>query len=230
MRVSLPHLGHAVDFVVSMTFFRSAVFAIFAIHFSPDRNVPPAKRLRFYLVFWEYRYAAAPDCAALERRPISNRPGSSNTREAVYHYSPLESYTNCRREVAENPSSKLPAAVSAPRPSLEKNPAFLRGCLPATVEEQQPGHFPVPVSAEVCGLLIPLSATLNDPVLVPVIVGVKVTLILQLALATRLVVQVVEETLKSPLVEITMLFSATFCLLVSVNTFAGLVVPTFSAE
>ena len=31
MRVSLPHLGHAVDFVVSMTFFRSAVFAIFAI-------------------------------------------------------------------------------------------------------------------------------------------------------------------------------------------------------
>ena len=88
----------------------------------------------------------------------------------------------------------------------------------------------MPVSAEVCGLLIPLSATLNDPVLVPVIVGVKVTLILQLALATRLVVQVVEETLKSPLVEITMLFSATFCLLVSVNTFAGLVVPTFSAE
>src|SRR5664279_5566962 len=33
MRVSLPHLGHAVDFVVSMTFFRSAVFAIFAIQF-----------------------------------------------------------------------------------------------------------------------------------------------------------------------------------------------------
>src|SRR5271166_2339620 len=31
MRVSLPHLGHAVDFVVSMTFLRSAVFAIFAI-------------------------------------------------------------------------------------------------------------------------------------------------------------------------------------------------------
>jgi hypothetical protein len=27
----LPHLGHAVDLVVSMTFFRSAVFAIFAI-------------------------------------------------------------------------------------------------------------------------------------------------------------------------------------------------------
>src|SRR5580658_2450595 len=31
MRVSLPHLGHAVDFVVSMTFLRSAVFAIFGI-------------------------------------------------------------------------------------------------------------------------------------------------------------------------------------------------------
>src|SRR5580693_3779491 len=31
MRVSLPHLGQAVDFVVSMTFFRSAVLAIFGI-------------------------------------------------------------------------------------------------------------------------------------------------------------------------------------------------------
>jgi len=29
--VSLPHLGQAVDLVVSMTFFRSAVFAIFAM-------------------------------------------------------------------------------------------------------------------------------------------------------------------------------------------------------
>jgi hypothetical protein len=30
-RVGLPHLGQSVDFVVSITFLRSAVFAIFAI-------------------------------------------------------------------------------------------------------------------------------------------------------------------------------------------------------
>jgi hypothetical protein len=37
-----------------MTFFRSAVFAIFAIQFSPDRNLPLAQRLRFYLGIGEY--------------------------------------------------------------------------------------------------------------------------------------------------------------------------------
>src|SRR3954462_7988895 len=31
MRVGLPHLGQSVDFVVSISFLRSAVFAIFAI-------------------------------------------------------------------------------------------------------------------------------------------------------------------------------------------------------
>jgi hypothetical protein len=89
--------------------------------------------------------------------------------------------------------------------------------------------LPVPVRVEVCGLPTALSATLNDPVLVPVAVGVNVTLMVQLALAPRLVVQVVVETLKSPVVEITMLFSATVCLLASVNTLAALVVPTFCA-
>ncbi len=67
MRVSLPHLGHAVDFVVSMTFLRSAVFAIFANQFSPVRNVPPAERPRFYLVIGEYRRSMIN-----ERRPILN--------------------------------------------------------------------------------------------------------------------------------------------------------------
>jgi hypothetical protein len=90
-------------------------------------------------------------------------------------------------------------------------------------------QFPVPVRVEVCGLLFALSLTLNVPVLVPVAVGVNVTLIVQLDLAARLVVQVVEETLKSPVVEITMLLSATLCLLARVNTFARLVVPTFRA-
>ena len=89
--------------------------------------------------------------------------------------------------------------------------------------------MPVPVRLEVCGLPAALSATFNVPVLVPVCVGVNVTLILQLDLAAKLVVQVVVETLKSPVVEMAMLVSATVCLLASVNTFAGLVVPTVRA-
>jgi hypothetical protein len=74
-----------------------------------------------------------------------------------------------------------------------------------------------------------LSATCNVPVLVPVWVGVNTTLMVQLDLAAKLVVQVVVETLKSPVVEIPMPVSATACLLARVNTFAGLLVPTFSA-
>lgn len=35
MRVALPHFGQSVDFDVSITFLRSAVFAIFAIGKSP---------------------------------------------------------------------------------------------------------------------------------------------------------------------------------------------------
>jgi hypothetical protein len=58
---------------------------------------------------------------------------------------------------------------------------------------------------------------------------VNTTLMVQLDLAARLVVQVVADTLKSPVVEIAMPVSATLCLLASVNTFAGLLVPTFSA-
>lgn len=57
------------------------------------------------------------------------------------------------------------------------------------------GYFPVPVRLEACGVLFALSLTLNVPVLVPVVVGVNTTLILQLAKAARLVVQVDVETL-----------------------------------
>ncbi len=74
-----------------------------------------------------------------------------------------------------------------------------------------------------------LSLTCNVPVRVPVCVGVKITLISQLDLAARLVEQVVVETLKSPVVEIKMPVIATLCLLASVNTLAGLPLPTFSA-
>ena len=89
-------------------------------------------------------------------------------------------------------------------------------------------YLPVPVRLEVCGLPTALSDTLNVPVLVPVAVGVNTTLIVHLDLAARLLVQVVAETLKSPVVEITMPVSATACLLERVSVFAGLVVPTFS--
>ena len=44
-------------------------------------------------------------------------------------------------------------------------------------------YLPVPVRLDVCGLPTALSATLNDPVLVPVAVGVNTTLIAQLPLA-----------------------------------------------
>lgn len=70
-------------------------------------------------------------------------------------------------------------------------------------------YLPVPVRFDVCGLLLALSAAFNVPVRVPFAVGLKTTLILQLAFAAKLLVHVVDETLKSPVVEITILVSAT---------------------
>src|SRR5271167_4129837 len=88
------------------------------------------------------------------------------------------------------------------------------------------GYLPVPVRLAVCGLPMALSLTCNVPVLVPVWVGVNTTLMVQVDFPAKLVPHVFAETLKSPVVEITILVSATFCLLESVNTFAGLLVPT----
>jgi hypothetical protein len=89
--------------------------------------------------------------------------------------------------------------------------------------------LPVPVRLDVCGVLLALSATFNFPVLVPVAVGLNTTLMVQLVLAARLAPQVVVETLKSPVVEITMLESVTLWLFLSVNVFGRLVVPTVCA-
>ena len=86
--------------------------------------------------------------------------------------------------------------------------------------------MPVPVRLDFCGLLLALSLTLNTPVLVPLAVGVNVTLIVHLLFGPKLVVHVVAETAKSPVVEITMLLRVTVWLLVRVNVFGGLVVPT----
>ncbi len=85
----------------------------------------------------------------------------------------------------------------------------------------------MPVRSEVCGLLLALSDTCNVPVLVPVWVGVKVTLMLQLALEVKFAWQFVVETAKSPVVEITMLWRIVFRLFLSVNVLAELLVPTF---
>lgn len=90
-------------------------------------------------------------------------------------------------------------------------------------------YSPLPWRLEVWGLPTALSATLNVPVLVPLAVGVNTTLIVQLDVAARVVEHVFAETLKSPVVVIVMPVSATFCLLASVNTTAGLLVPTGSA-
>lgn len=87
-------------------------------------------------------------------------------------------------------------------------------------------YLPVPVRLEVCGLPVALSATLSVPVRVPTAVGVNTTLIVQVDFAPRLALHVVEETLKSPVVEIEIPVSDTGCLFDSVNVFAGLLVPT----
>lgn len=86
----------------------------------------------------------------------------------------------------------------------------------------------MPVREDFCGLLFAESLTLNVPVLVPVAVGLNTTLIVHLVLAAKLVVHMVEETLKSPVVEITMLFSVALRLFIKLNTLAVLVVPTNS--
>lgn len=90
-------------------------------------------------------------------------------------------------------------------------------------------YFPVPVRLETCGLLPAESPTLSWPVRVPLATGVKVTLIVHLPLAGRLVPQVVAETAKSPVGKIVIPSSCTDCSLVRVKVFGGLVVPTFRA-
>lgn len=72
-----------------------------------------------------------------------------------------------------------------------------------------------------------LSLTDSDPVVVPVAVGLKTTLIVHFAFSAKLLPQVVVETAKAPVVEMLMLFKLTFCSFIKVNTLAALVVPTF---
>ena len=62
----------------------------------------------------------------------------------------------------------------------------------------------MPDRFEVCGLLTALSDTLNVPVVAPTAVGVKTTLMVQVAVEVSSDAQVVVETLKFPVVEIAM--------------------------
>ena len=152
-----------------------------------------------------------------------------NPRGSSAPYSPPESYTNCSHEDGPSLDSRLndaPPRFSTKDARLttldfKKKPRISAGLVIATYI-----YLPVPVRFEDCGLLLALSVTFNFPVLVPTAVGVNTTLMVQLVLAARLAVQVVVETLKSPVVEITMLLSATLWLFLSVNVFGRLVVPT----
>ncbi len=116
----------------------------------------------------------------------------------------------------QSPPSGLPKSRGGSRlvPMIGNRPLVL------------PSYFPVPVNCEVCGLLPALSLTLRVPVRVPVAAGLNTTSMVHFPLPARVVVQVVEETAKSPELEITMLFSVAFRLLVSVNAWEPLVLPS----
>lgn len=86
-------------------------------------------------------------------------------------------------------------------------------------------HVPVPLRLAVWGLLSALLLTVSVPASVPVVVGLKVTEIVQLARGPRELPQVVEETAKSPLAAILEMGTCNRALLVRVMFCAGLLVP-----
>jgi hypothetical protein len=120
--------------------------------------------------------------------------------------------------------SQLPTTILVVPSSVKK-----RGRLRSPASQAIPEgliYFPVPVRFEICGLLLALSDACTVPVLVPIAVGVNTTLMVQVPPGATLDPQNVEETLKSPVVEIETPVSVVLRLFLSVNTFATLVVPT----
>lgn len=87
------------------------------------------------------------------------------------------------------------------------------------------GDVPVPLRETVCGLPVALSVTEMLPVVFPVAVGVKLTLIVQELPAAREEPQLLV-SVKSALAAISEMVSAAAPLLVSVTGCDGLVVPT----
>src|SRR5947209_4698591 len=86
--------------------------------------------------------------------------------------------------------------------------------------------LPVPLSETVCGLPLAESVTVIAPVRVPVVEGVNVTEMLQLAPALNELGQAFV-CAKSPLAAMPLIVSAAPPLLVNVTLCAALVVPTF---
>ena len=97
--------------------------------------------------------------------------------------------------------------------------------LPVSLMEEDTAAEPVPVREMMCGLPVALSVMVMAPVLVPVAVGVNVTLMVQLAPAATGVPQVVVWA-KSPLGTILVMFSNAVPVFVSVTVRAALVVFT----
>jgi hypothetical protein len=87
------------------------------------------------------------------------------------------------------------------------------------------GAVPVPVRDTLCGLPEALSLTVTDPARIPTTVGVKVTLIEQLA-PTASVVPHVFVSAKLPVLVIAEIVSGALPVFESVVVWAGLVVPT----
>jgi hypothetical protein len=104
-------------------------------------------------------------------------------------------------------------------------PATTEGFAGVTAIDSRPAVDPVPDKLTVCGLLLPLSVTVNVPVRAPTTVGVKVTLIEHRVPAFTELPQVLVSA-KSPVVEMLVIASADARLLASVTESGLLVVPT----
>ncbi len=88
------------------------------------------------------------------------------------------------------------------------------------------GKEPVPVRLTVCGVFVALSLNVSVPAREPVVIGVNVMLIVQVAPAPMLAPQVLVAIEKSPLEEIPENASGVFLRFVSMTDFAVLTFPT----
>src|SRR5437763_1975739 len=90
-----------------------------------------------------------------------------------------------------------------------------------------PDDTPLPLRLTFCGLPVALSLTVTVPVRVPVVVGLKFTLIVQLVRAASDVPQVPSPArVKSPLTVMLLIVKVAVPVLVSVENCAMLVIPT----
>jgi hypothetical protein len=90
------------------------------------------------------------------------------------------------------------------QPSAQRKAPHLCGGWPF---ESSRSYFPVPCKVGICGLLLALSFTISCPALFPVVVGVKVTLMVHLFLASKVFAHVVADIAKSPVADTEMLDS-----------------------